>query len=163
MDDYSDSRWEHPPLIRAGIDYGLGLYFHSCGDIGSALRSLNRVLNDGEVRRDEDIYHRTLVFITLLHAESGDRSWMVHSARALKRYLVPRNLLQGADALLLEYISDYRRARSEEGEDRAIERYAIGLREIRKNDEDRISFEHFDFLAWAEGHLKNQYQTNKVA
>lgn len=162
-DYYSGSRWEHPPLIRAGIDYGLGLYYHSCGDIGSALRSLNKVLNDGEVRRDEDIYHRTLVFITLLHAESGDRSWMVHSARALKRYLVPRNLLQGTDALLLEYISDYRRARSEEGEYRALERYSIGLREIRKNDEDRISFEHFDFLSWAESHLKNQYPTNKVA
>ncbi len=36
-------------------------------------------------------------------------------------------------------------------------------REIRKNDEDRISFEHFDFLVWAEDHLKNQYSTNKVA
>jgi tetratricopeptide (TPR) repeat protein len=163
IDSYRKSRWDHAPLIRAGIDYGLGLYYHNFGDSGRALRCLNRVLNDGEVRRDEDIYHRTLVLITLLHAESGDRTWMVHSARALKRYLVPRNLLQGTDALLLEYISDYRRSRSEEGEYRALSRFAEGLRGIRKNDKDRIAFEHFDFLAWAEDHLKNLYPTNKVA
>ena len=163
IESYRKSRWDHAPLIRAGIDYGLGLYYHNCGDSGRALRCLNRVLNDGEVRRDEDIYHRTLVLITLLHAESGDRTWMVHSARALKRYLVPRNLLQGTDALLLEYISDYRRSRSEEGEYRALSRFAEGLRGIRKNEKDRIAFEHFDFLVWAENHMKNLYPTNKVA
>jgi hypothetical protein len=163
LERYAENRWNHPAAVRGAIDYGLGLFFYSKEDRGQAMRYLNRILNDGEIKRDEDVYHRTLVLATVLHAESGDREWMAHSARALKRYLKPRNLLNGVESLLLEYISDFRRARSEEGEERALRQFVHRLRTIRKEPEERVSFEHFDFLAWAERQLGEDYPTGLVA
>ncbi|NNK80915.1 MAG: hypothetical protein HKO93_05425 [Flavobacteriales bacterium] len=160
---YISDRWEYPAVVRGAIDYGLGLFYHQKGERGMAMRFLNKILNDGEIKRDEDVYHRTLVLVTVLHAESGDREWMAHSARALKRYLKPRGLLNGVESLLLDYISDFRRARTEEGEERAMRQFVHRLRSIRRAVDERIAFEHFDFLGWAEEQLGEDYHRGMVA
>ena len=147
---YERERWEYPSEFRAALDYSLGVYFHAIADRTQALKCLNRVLNDGDIKRDEDVYHRTLVLVTVLHIESRDKEWMAHGARALKRYLKPRDLLNGVEQILLEYIADLRRARTEEGEDKALNQFIHKLRQIRREPKERIAFEHFDFLAWAE-------------
>ncbi len=101
--------------------------------------------------------------VTVLHAESGDREWMAHSARALKRYLKPRDLMRGVEGLLLDYISDFRRARSEEGEERAMRQFVHRLRTIRRQPIERVSFEHFDFLSWAEDQIGEDRPEGLVA
>jgi len=160
---YEAHRWEYPAEIRAGIDYGLGLLRHQEGNRASGLKCLNRILNDGEIHRDTDVYHRTLVLATVFHIESGDREWMAHSARALKRYLKPRGLLKGVESLLLDYIADHRRSRSDDGEERALRQFVHRLRSIRRAPEARLSFEYFDFLAWAEVQLGDEDHTSLVA
>lgn len=161
--NYEKDRWEYSAGIRAGIDYGLGLLRHRQGRRGDGLRSLNRILNDGEIHRDTDVYHRTLVLTTVLHIESGDKEWMAHSARALKRYLNPRGLMNGVETILLDYVADHRRSRSEEGQERALRQFIIRLRSIRKDSLERQSFEYFDFLQWAEDQLGEEDHSSMVA
>ncbi|NNC82204.1 MAG: hypothetical protein HKN79_01395 [Flavobacteriales bacterium] len=163
LERYSTQRWEHTPAVRAALDYNAGVFHHKRAERSEALKALNRILNDGEIGRDEDVYHRTLVLVTVLHIESKDKDWMAHSARALKRYLKPRNLLNGVETTLLTYISNLRRAKTEEGELRAVNQLIHSLRELRSEKKEQLSFEHFDFLAWAEDRSEDDRYASMVA
>ena len=140
-------------LVRAGIDYGYALLYHGIGERSKALKCLNSVLNADEISRNDEVYARALLFSNVLYIEQDDREWLVHSARGLKRYLQSRERLGAVESALLGYITDIRRSRSYEGERNALEKYIMVLRSVRKDSSERIAFEYFDFLRWAEQRL----------
>jgi hypothetical protein len=136
--------------VRAGLDYGFALFHHGTDDNTAALKALNRILNASDITRDDEVYARSLIFANVLYIEADDREWLMHSARTLKRYLNSRERMGETEAALLRYIADIRRSRTIEGEARALARYTETLRSIRRTPQERISFEYFDFLLWAE-------------
>lgn len=140
-------------MVKAGIDYGYALLYHGRGERGKALKCVNRVLNGSDISRNDEVYSRSLVFSNVLYIEQDDREWLVHSARGLKRYLHSRGRLGAVEAALLRYIADIRRSRTLEGERNALEKYIMTLRSVRKDASERIAFEYFDFLRWAEERL----------
>ena len=136
--------------VRSGLDYGFALFHHGVGDNTLSLKAANRILNAKDISRDDEVYARTLIFSNVLHIENGDKEWLTHSARTLKRFLISRNRNGETETALLKYISDIRRSRTPEGEAKALKNYTNSLREVRRKPQERISFEYFDFLRWAE-------------
>jgi len=136
--------------VRAGLDYGFALFNHGVHDSSAALKALNRILHAADVSRDDEVYARALIYSNVIHIETDDREWLLHSARTLKRYLQSRDRMGATESALLRYIADIRRSRSVDGEAKALARYTESLRTVRRLPMERISFEYFDFLRWAE-------------
>lgn len=142
---------------RAFLSFKLAVVQIGTGDFNGALKWINRILNDAQLDRTEDIYGFTLLLDLLVHIELNHEELLPYSLKSVQRFFKTRNRMYSFETVLLKFISKLIRCKNRiEAEEVWGELYGA-LRQVTDESAfDSVALDYFDFQAWAESKLKRK-------
>lgn len=138
---------------RASMYYLIAaILFHS-NEYSSSLQWVNRLLNELDIDGAEETHCFAQLLYMLLHLELGNRDLLPYAIRSTQRYLKTRERTYKFEALLLDFISNIMRAKSNDARRTCYRSLQEDLLKIENDPFEQAAFEHFDLLNWVEKKL----------
>lgn len=135
---------------RAFLNFKIASVCFAKNDFHGALKWINKILNDQQLDKQEDLVSFTHLLCLLIHFEMKNDSLIQYVLKHTQRYLKSRNRLYEFENHFLKFINKMNKKTTE------IEREELwaDLYDQLTNYEDtnlkRVAFEYFDFITWAE-------------
>ncbi len=143
-------------LRKAYIDFKVGIVYLSLGEFSKALHWINKVLNENKIDQKQDIFCFAQLINLILHFELSNDRFLPYAINSTKRYLKNRNRVYAFEELFLKLIT--RMSKSDGFFD--LEEKLIPIEktliELKKDPNERVVFEYFDFLTWVQSKLKRK-------
>ncbi len=144
------------PLRRAFLEFKLAVVSMGTGDYSKALQWVNRILNNPELDKTEDIVGFTQLLDLLVHIELNHDKLLPYSLKSTLRFLKTRNRLYNFEKVFLQFIGKLIKCTDQFEIQNLWEELYNDLAAITDNDFESIALEYFDFQSWAESKLKRK-------
>lgn len=148
-------RWRHKhgDVKRASFLHGLSVMFFTLGSITDALKWNNELLNTVSIKKAEDSYCFGQMFHAVLHYELGNRDLLTGITKSLARYLDTRERRYNFEEHFLKLIKNLEKDHSQIYQVEFFEAFISAVSPLENREYEKIAFEHFDFIAWAQSHV----------
>lgn len=143
-----DKRIKITPARRAFLEFKVAVTYLSIGDTSNALKWVNRILNNPDLDKSEDIIGFTLLIDLLIHIELGNNKLLPYSLKSAQRYFKTRNRLYGFERSLLQCIQKMLRCTNAIQVLDVWEEMQFSLEKELNESNERVALEYFDFYAW---------------
>ena len=134
----------------AFICFNIAVLYLGAEQQSKALKWINRILNDVDIAKSEDLHCFAQILNLIIHLELGNQRLIPYALKSTQRYLNTRNRVYKFEGVILKFISKALRIKDEE---KAVEVYT-GLKEelliLKQDNFEKTALEYFDFVAWAE-------------
>lgn len=154
-------RWSHKhgDVRRASFLHGLSVMFFTLGSQGDSLKWNNELLNTVSIKKAEDSFCFGQIFHAVLHFELGHSDLLSGIVKSLTRYLDTRERRYKFEDHFIQLAKSLEKHNSAENNNTHFQTFIEAVRPLEKEDYEKIAFEYFDFIAWAESHLmETSYQ-----
>jgi hypothetical protein len=147
-------KWKHKhsDARRATFLHGLSVMWFTMGDVSKSLLWNNELLNSVSIKKAEDSYCFGQIFHAILHYELGNLELLKGITKSLVRHLDIRERRYKFEDHFLELI---KKLEKEPGENRVFEEFVMAVIPLEQKEYEKIAFEYFDFVAWAQSHLED--------
>lgn len=139
---------------KAFLDFKIATVLFVTQDYHAALKWINRILNDAELDRQEDILSFAHILSLLIHFEMKNESLLPYAIRSAQRFLKARNRLYHFETLFLKYITRMSKTTDVFKLEEIFEELYKELNRMKDDSFDNVAFDYFDFNAWAVSKLK---------
>lgn len=159
------------PVIEAGLNLYEGkinnvrmafIYFNlavvnlGAEQYSQALHWINKLLNDIDIDKSEDLYCFGQILNLFIHLELGNQRLIPYAMKSTQRYLSTRNRVYKCESTILKFISRVLKV----NDDQELTEAYIALGEdltLLVNDQlESTVFEYFDFISWAKHKVSGQ-------
>ncbi len=145
------------PVRRAFLEYKMAVVNMGLGDYSAALKWINRILNDPNLDKTEDIIGFTQLLDLLVHIELNNTKLLPYSLKNTQRFFKTRNRLYGFEKVLLESINKLIKCTDPFDSQNIWETLYNELAKITNDDVfESIALDYFDFQSWAEAKQKRK-------
>ena len=153
LEEYGD---KIVPTRRAFLEFKMAVAYMGIGEYNVALKWINRILNDSNLDKTEDIIGFTQLLDLLIHIELNHDKLLPYSLKSAQRFFKTRNRLYSFEKVFLQFISKLIKCDDRfEVEDLWEELYN-DLAKVTDDTFESVALEYFDFKAWAESKLKRK-------
>jgi hypothetical protein len=148
-------RWQHKhgDVKRASFLHGLSVMFFTLGSISDSLKWNNELLNTVSIKKAEDSFCFGQMFHAVLHFELGNRDLLSGIIKSLTRYLDTRERRYKFEEHFLRLAKNLEKHNSHSTEMEYFETFVESIKPLENEDYEKIAFEYFDFIAWAQSHI----------
>jgi PIN domain nuclease of toxin-antitoxin system len=154
LDEYGD---KIVPIRRAFLEYKMAVVNMGVGDYSAALKWVNRILNDPNLDKTEDIIGFTQLLDLLVHLELDHTQLLPYSFKNTQRFFKTRNRLYGFEKVLLQSISKLIKCNDPFDSQNIWETLYKELALITNDDVfESVALDYFDFQSWAESKQKRK-------
>ena len=145
------------PIRRAFLEFKIAVVNIGTANYPEALKWINRILNDSNLDKTEDIIGFTQLLDLLVHLELNHNNLLPYSLKNTQRFFKTRNRMYGFEKVLLQFMSKL--IKCEDRFDRQVlwEEMYKELAKITNDDVfESVALDYFDFESWAESKLKGK-------
>lgn len=128
------------------------VYFMNA-DYHSALKWINKILNEPELDEKEDLVSFTHILSVLIHFEMKNDRFIPYSLKNTTRFLKKRNRLYAVEAHFLKFITKAAKETNYFERESLFEQFYSELQHFEDNHFERIAFDYFDFVSWAKSKI----------
>jgi hypothetical protein len=137
--------------VRVAFFYfNLAIVFFALRDYSSALKWINRLLNDGDIDSSQDIHCMGRILSMIIHLEIGHIDLLPYSIRSTQRYLSKRKRIYKFESVFLQFINKLSKANSAISLKNSYQALRPELQALAKDPYEKSVFEYFDFITWVE-------------
>jgi hypothetical protein len=145
------------PIRRAFLEYKMAVVNMGLGDYSEALKWINRILNDPNLDKTEDIIGFTQLLDLLVHIELDHTQLLPYSFKNTQRFFKTRNRLYSFEKVLLHSISKLIKSNDHFDRQNIWEALYNELAKITNDDVfESVALDYFDFQSWAESKQKRK-------
>lgn len=153
------------PLIEKGIHkyqdklskvrvaffyFNISIVYFATGDYSSALKWINKLLNDGDIDSSQDIHCMGRILSMIIHLEIGHTDLIPYALRSTQRYLSKRKRIYRFESVFLNFINRYSRAMTPSEQKGCYQTLRPELKQLERDPFEKSVFEYFDFVSWVE-------------
>ncbi len=153
------------PIIEEGLNlYGTKInnvrlafiYFNIASiligmeDYSNALRWTNRLLNDIDIDKSEDLYCFGHILNLIIHLELGNQRLIPYAMKSTQRYLNTRNRVYQFEGIMLKFIAKALKANNEDDLKLLYQQLITDFQPLLEDKLEKTAFEYFDFMSWAQ-------------
>ena len=143
--------------VRAAFfNFNISIVYFAIGDYSKALKSINRLLNDDFIDANNDIHCFSRIFNMIIHLEMGNHEIIPYTLKSTLRYLDKRKRMYRFETVFLQFISKLLKAGTKEQVKGTYQLLLDELNELTKSPFEKVVFEYFDFIAWAESKINSR-------
>ncbi len=145
------------PMRRAFLAYKIAVVYIGNKDFNMALKWINRVLNDSEVDKTEDIIGFSQLLDLLIHIELNNGDLLPYSLKSTQRFFKTRGRMYEFEKAFLHFTSKLIKSKDVFEEKTLWENFNRELEVILLNNElEAAALEYFDFQSWAESKCREK-------
>ncbi len=145
------------PIRRAFLEFKIAVVNIGTGNYSEALKWINRILNDSNLDKTEDIIGFTQLLELLVHIELNHNNLLPYSLKNTQRFFKTRNRMYGFEKVLLQFISKLIKCEDHFDRQNLWEEMYKELTKITNDDVfESVALDYFDFESWAESKLKRK-------
>lgn len=145
------------PIRRAFLEFKIAVVNMGTGNFSEALKWINRILNDSNLDKKEDIIGFTQLLELLVHIELNHNNLLPYSLKNTQRFFKTRNRMYGFEKVLLQFISKLIKCEDHFDRQNLWEKMYKELSQITNDDVfESVALDYFDFESWAESKLKGK-------
>ncbi|MDB0037867.1 hypothetical protein N9F08_00740 [bacterium] len=145
------------PIRRAFLEFKIAVVNIGTGKYSEALKWINRILNDSNLDKTEDIIGFTQLLELLVHLELNHNNLLPYSLKNTQRFFKTRNRMYGFEKVLLQFISKLIKCEDHFDSQNLWEEMYKELAKITNDDVfESVALDYFDFESWAESKLKRK-------
>lgn len=145
------------PIRRAFLEFKIAVVHIGTGNYTESLKWINRILNDSNLDKTEDIIGFTQLLDLLVHIELNHNNLLPYSLKNTQRFFKTRNRMYGFEKVLLQFISKLIKCEDLFDRQNLWEEMYKELSTITNDDVfESVALDYFDFESWAESKLKGK-------
>ncbi len=141
---------------KAYFYFNIAIIYFGTEEYSSALKWINRLLNDIEIEESEDIYCFAQLFNLIIHIELGNQRLIPYALKSTYRYLNTRNRVYKFETIVLNFIKQFLKIKEEHEITTAYTSLFEELQTLEKDTFEKTAFEYFDFISWAESKIEKK-------
>lgn len=139
-----------PKVRKAWFYFSIAIIYFGAADYSSALKWINKLLNDIEIEESQDIHCFAQLLNLIIHIELGNQRLIPYALKSTQRYLSTRNRVYKFETAAMNFIGKILRVKSEEEAQLAYAELHQQFVGLEGDPFEKTAFEYFDFSAWAE-------------
>lgn len=144
------------PIRRAFLEFKMAVIHIGMKDFNEALRWVNKILNDSELDKTEDLIGYTQLLDLLIHIELNNEKLLPYSLKNTLRFFKTRNRLYSFEKVYLNFISKLIKSDDKFETVDLWEELFSELQELKDDAFESVALDYFDFKSWAESKIKNK-------
>ncbi len=144
------------PVRRAFLAFKIAVIYMGTNDFSNALAWVNRILNDSQLDKTEDIIGYTQLLELLIHVELNHDNLLPYFLKNTLRFFKTRNRLYTFEKVFLQFIRKLINCKDQFEVESIWRELSNDLSEITDNSFESIALEYFDLKSWAEAKLKKK-------
>ena len=144
----------HNKLSKIRVAYfyfNLAIVHFALGDFTTALKWINKLLNDNDIDSSQDIHCMGRIFNMIIHLEIGNNDLIPYAFRSTQRYLSKRKRIYRFESVFLQFINRLSKAATPAALKNCYQLLRPELMALTKDPFEKSVFEYFDFITWVEG------------
>ncbi|MFT4525318.1 MAG: hypothetical protein ACI85F_001471 [Bacteroidia bacterium] len=141
---------------RAFFYFNIAIIYFGANDYNSSLKWINKLLNDININKSEDIYCFAQLVNLLIHIELDSNTLLPYALRSTQRYLSTRNRYYKFETTVLEFIGKLLKSTDAQSTKEHYATFVEQLKPLKEDSFEKAAFEYFDFISWAESKLGNK-------
>ena len=141
---------------KAFIYFNIAIIYLGAEDLSSALKWINRLLNDIDIDKSEDLYCFGQILNLIIHLEMGHQRLIPYAMKSTQRYLKTRNRVYKFEEMVLKFIGKALKIEDSEKLKGAYQELLVGFESLQKDNFEKTAFEYFDFISWAEHKISGE-------
>lgn len=139
---------------RADFYFNIAAAYFSVGEYSTALKWVNRLLNDTEIDQSQDIHSFTQMLNLIVHIELKHDDLVPYTFRSAHRYLSTRNRVYKFETAFLDFIAKILKTKQRTEQALHYKELLEKMLELKNDPLEKTAFEYFDFISWAESKIK---------
>ena len=140
---------------RAYIEANICILYFCKEDYNSALKWSNQLLNNADIDQTLDIFCFTQILNLLIHLELNNLRLIPYALKSAQRYLQTRNRTYQFETIMLAFIGDKLKSRSEDQSTHLYQQLHDDLVGLSSDPFEKAAFEYFDFIVWSKSKINN--------
>ena len=140
---------------RAYIEANICILYFCKEDYNSALKWSNQLLNNADIDQTLDIFCFTQILNLLIHLELNNLRLIPYALKSAQRYLQTRNRTYQFETIMLAFIGDKLKSRSEDQSIHLYQKLHDDLVGLSSDPFEKAAFEYFDFIVWSKSKINN--------
>ncbi len=140
---------------KAFLHFKIATIYFITGDMHTALKWINRILNDSTLDKQEDILSFSQIMSLLIHFEMKNEDLIPYALRSTQRFLKTRNRLYDFETIFLKFLNKVTKAKDIFKQETLFEELYMEIAHFKEDTLQSVAFEYFDFVLWAEAKMKN--------
>ena len=142
---------------RAFLEFKIAGAYIGVGEFNTALKWVNKILNDSELDKTEDIIGFTQLLDLLIHIELNHNKLLPYSLKSTQRFFKTRNRMYSFEKVFLQFIGRLLKCKDHFEMEKEWEDLYNDLVAITNDDVfESVALDYFDFQSWAESKLKGK-------
>ena len=142
---------------RAFLEFKIAVAYIGVGEFNTALKWVNKILNDSELDKTEDIIGFTQLLDLLIHIELNHNKLLPYSLKSTQRFFKTRNRMYSFEKVFLQFIGRLVKCKDHFEMEKEWEDLYNDLVAITNDDVfESVALDYFDFQSWAESKLKGK-------
>lgn len=133
--------------------YNIAYAYFGISDYRSALKYINKVLNDNEKQLRQDIYSFSRIFNLIIHFELQNLDFLEYELKSAARYLNKYEKDYQVEKLFISNIKLLAREEDLEAQKSIFRNFEVKLQELLKIERENVILEYFDIIAWVSSKL----------
>lgn len=171
----NDGRFEEVPRLAAEVDAGLKQYgnhivphnkitfqyllaylLFGLQQYDHVTDRLNTIIDDRDDQPVQDIQSFARLLNLLALYEQGQYRLLEYQIESTYRYQKRRGQLYGTEAAVIHFLRKANYADEKHIRQALFKALLHRLQKLKKNPEEQIAFNYFDFISWAQAHLEGK-------
>lgn len=140
---------------KAFLHFKIATIYFIAGDMHTALKWINRILNDSSLDKQEDILSFSQIMSLLIHFEMKNENLVPYALRSTQRFLKTRNRLYDFENVFLKFLNKANKTKDVFKQETLFENLYEEIAHFKEDSLQSVAFEYFDFILWAEAKMKN--------
>jgi hypothetical protein len=143
-------------IRKASFYFNIATLYFGVEDYNNSLKWLNKLLNDIDIDKTEDLHCFAQLLNLIVHIELNNERLLPYALRSTQRYLTTRNRVYQFETIFLQFLNKIIKVKDIEQEETAYELLLEGIEPLEKDAFESNAFEYFDFLSWAKSKRTKQ-------
>jgi hypothetical protein len=135
---------------KAFFYFNIAIIYFGASEYNLALKWTNKLLNDIDISKSEDIYCFGQLLNLLIHIELDSSTLLPYALRSTQRYLSTRDRYYKFESTVLDFIGKLLKVKDPSLTDEVYETFVANLKPLKDDTFEKTAFEYFDFISWAE-------------
>ncbi|MES2588917.1 MAG: hypothetical protein V4622_08055 [Bacteroidota bacterium] len=137
-------------IRKAFLQFKIASVYFLTGEFHTALKWLNKILNDSTIDNQEDIVSFSHLLSLLIHFEMKNDDFIPYVLKNTQRYLKSRNRIYEFETNFLKFVTKMCKISNEIQREELWNELYTKLISYEDPNLKRVAFEYFDFITWAE-------------
>jgi hypothetical protein len=146
----------HRKYVLLHLYFNIAYFLFTIGQYSPAIRWLNRVLNDTDIKTVEDLHSSTRILTMILQFELGRSELLEYLARSTYRFLNKLDGLYRFEEVMLSFMKKASKNDNPRENTEVFEKLKMDLIEAEYEPAERNALSTIDLIAWVDSKLNGK-------